>query len=195
MDIYGVLLLNADDSANLTAWSTIALAALAFAAIIVQIAWNRRILREARESSLSQSDILFQQLQAQNENAFKYSSVTLADSFQREFDGLTGDRAAAAHIILHNGLLTKDGFDYNVLEELLEDAYDFFDTVGFFVRKHYMKGEVAHQYFDHWFSHYFAFYKLYELKPDRYGAGLEQPGGAFPTDGYHRDGTDGCKAS
>jgi hypothetical protein len=48
--------------------------------------------------------------------------------------------------------------------EIIEDVYDFFDTLGFLVIKHYLAADVAWNYFDHWFVSYYIFFKKYDIR-------------------------------
>jgi len=101
----------------------------------------------------------------ENERAFKNSSVQLITDFDRQFQELADTRSEIAKIIIVNKILESDKIEkYERFDNQLDDIYDFFDTLGFFVIENYIKAEVVHQYFYHWFEHYYDFYMLYDVK-------------------------------
>jgi hypothetical protein len=161
---YRILFLSAEYGEDLTAIGTMALAVISFLAIGVQIYWNRKVLKESRDTALSQINLLQNQLKAENENSFKYSSVKLAQIFEAQFQDLTETRMESATLILQHKYLDQDSIDYVPIKEKMDDIFDFFDTIGYFVRHMYMKAEVGHQYFDYWFTPYYQFFQLYHIK-------------------------------
>lgn len=161
---FHIILLTAEESELWTAVGTMALAVITFFAIAVQIYWNRRVLDESRSSALAQMTLLQNQLQAQNENSFKFTSVKLAEIFEAQFQDLVETRKECSSIILQNHYLEKNSIDYFPIKEKIDDIYDLFDTIGYFVRHMYIKAEVAHQYFDYWFTPYYTFFQLYQIK-------------------------------
>ena len=148
----------------IVAYCTLALAATSFIAIFVQIYWNKKILKDANENSKTQLNLLDAQLKSQNDNAFKYTSVKLAENFDQQFQELKEQRAQVADILLEKNLLDATTFDYSLLDKKLDDIYDLFDLIGFFVKHRYIDHEIVHEYFDYWFSEYYTFYTLYSIK-------------------------------
>lgn len=108
----------------------------------------------------------FKKLRADEyERSFKDSSVALITKFDDLFnDELYDARHTIGKIITENNLLDQKKFDYESLRIPLEEVYDFFDTLGFFVNKKYLKPEVVHHYFHHWFSKYFELYNSYHIQ-------------------------------
>jgi hypothetical protein len=159
-----MLLLDAEQSEKWTAIGTMVLASFTFLGIFVQIYWNNKVLKDNRKNSQGQLDLIRTQLDSQNENAFKYSSVKIAQEFDEEFEELDEERTEAATTILSNKLLDQEPLDYAILTGQLDNIFDLFDTVGYFVRYKYIKAEVAHQYFQHWFAHYYRFFVLYNIR-------------------------------
>ena len=101
----------------------------------------------------------------ENERAFINSSVQLITDFDRQFQELADTRSDVAKIIITNKILEADKIEkFEHFDNQLDDIYDFFDTLGFFVVENYIKAEVVHQYFYHWFEHYYDFYTLYDVK-------------------------------
>jgi hypothetical protein len=101
----------------------------------------------------------------ENERAFKNSSVQLITDFDKQFQDLENLRSETANTITGHGILEKGLIEnYNDLKIGLEELYDFFDTLGFFVAENYIKAEVVHQYFHYWFEHYYAFFVMYNVK-------------------------------
>jgi len=91
--------------------------------------------------------------------------VQLITDFDRQFQELADTRSEIAKIIIVNKILESDKIEkYERFDNQLDDIYDFFDTLGFFVIENYIKAEVVHQYFYHWFEHYYDFYMLYDVK-------------------------------
>jgi hypothetical protein len=99
-----------------------------------------------------------------NERAFKNNSVILIANFEKQFDELENYRIEVAKAIIDNKLLEKDSFDYGIIDKRMDKIYDLFDTLGYFVDQEYIKADVAHQFFDYWFSKYYEFYKLYNIR-------------------------------
>ena len=135
-----------------TALGTMFLAVLTFAlaiAAFLAIYYQREQFRKQREDD--------------NERAFKNSSVILITDFDKQFNDLVEDRIKVAKIIIKHKILENDSFDYKILDKKMDEIYDFFDTLGYFVDQEYIKVELAHQYFHHWFSMYYEFYKLYKI--------------------------------
>jgi hypothetical protein len=161
---FHIILLTAENSELWTAIGTMTLAVITFFAIGVQIYWNRRVLNESRSSALTQMTLLQNQLQAQNENSFKFTSVKLAEIFEVQFQDLIQTRKECSSLILQNHSLDQNSIDYSPIKEKIDDIYDLFDTIGYFVRHKYIKAEVAHQYFDYWFTPYYTFFQLYQIK-------------------------------
>jgi len=159
-----ILAITPEESELWTAIGTFALAGITFVAIGVQIYWNRKVLRESRSSFSSQLNLLQSQLKDENENSFKYNSIKLGQMFDSQFIGLTEDRKKSAGLILRNDFLAHDTINYAPIKEKMDEIYDFFDTIGYFVKHNYFKAEVAHQYFDYWFSPYYTFFATYHIK-------------------------------
>ena len=129
-----------------TAIGTLSLAIVAFVTLWVQL-WQ------------------FKKLQAdEHERAFKNSSIMLITKFDKDFNKLEDCRFEVSNLIIEKKTLDSDNLDYKIFEYWVGDIFDFFDTLGYFVREEYIKAEVVHQYFYHWFSHYYEFYKLYNIK-------------------------------
>ncbi len=123
------------------------------------------LLAIAAFASMGQQWRQFKKLRADDsERAFKNSSVTLITDFDKQFDDLIDERIKVAKIIIENKILENPSFDFSILQNRMDDIYDFFDTLGYFVEQKYIKPEVVHQYFYHWFSMYFEFYKIYNIK-------------------------------
>jgi hypothetical protein len=74
------------------------------------------------------------------------------------------ERQEMAKIIINNKVLEHESFDYSLLQNKIDNIYDLFDTIGFFVKNKFMKADVAHEYFDYWFCRYYQFFKFYEIK-------------------------------
>ena len=129
-----------------TAIGTLSLVIAAFVTLGVQL-WQFKKLRKD-----------------ESERAFKNSSVTLITKFDKDFNKLEDCRFEVSNVILEKKILDSDELDFKMIEYWVGDIFDFFDTLGFFVREGYIKAEVVHQYFYHWFSHYYEFYKLYNIK-------------------------------
>jgi len=105
-----------------------------------------------------------------NERAFKTSSVTLITDFDSQFTDLIESRIKVAKIIIKDKILEKDTFNYEILDKRMDDIYDFFDTLGYLVDQQYIKADLVHQYFNYWFSRYYEFYQLCEIKKlSKYG--------------------------
>jgi hypothetical protein len=153
-----------DVDAHWTAIGTLALAALTFITLAVSIVYNQTIISQAKESSADQLDLLRTQLAAENENAYKYNSVRLILAFDEQFEDLIETRAEAARVIIDNNILERGPLKPKELDDLLDDVYDLFDTIGYFIKNKYIKTDVAHEYFHHWFSRYYAFYEQYKIK-------------------------------
>jgi len=101
----------------------------------------------------------------EKERSFKDSSVQLILSFDEQFVDLTDLRLEISTLVLRHDVLKKSVIDnYAAYKGAFEEIYDFFDTLGFYVREEYIKAEVVYQYFYYWFSHYYEFYKLYNIK-------------------------------
>jgi hypothetical protein len=164
-----ILLLDIDG--HLTAEGTIALAALTVIAIVVQIIYNQKVIRMGKESSKEQLDAISTQLNAQNENSYKYTSVKLVLAFDEQFEDMVETRAKAAEIIIDNNILERGPLKPGEMNNRMDDIYDLYDTIGFFIKNKYIKAEVAHEYFHHWFSRYYTFYEQYKVKES---SGYEQ---------------------
>ncbi len=101
----------------------------------------------------------------ENERAFKNSSVQLITDFDRQFRKLDDLRSEASDVIVKNNVLKAELIeDYSALKDIMCEVYDFFDTLGFYVENGYIKPEVVHQYFYHWFEHYYEFFTVYNIK-------------------------------
>jgi hypothetical protein len=136
---------------NLTQWDWTAIGTLSLAigAFVTLFAQKRQ----------------FQKLRAdENERNFKNSSITLITKFDKDFNKIEDCRFEVSQLMLQKNMLDPEKFDFKLIEYWAGDIFDFFDTLGFFVREEYLKPEVVHQYFYHWFSHYYEFYKLYSIK-------------------------------
>jgi hypothetical protein len=72
MNIFYLLDIDKNAIEMWTAIGTVLLAVMSFVAILVQIWWNRRILRESNENARSQLNLLSNQLKDGNENSNKY---------------------------------------------------------------------------------------------------------------------------
>lgn len=106
------------------------------------------------------------QIQTQNEIAGRTSSVTVILKLEDQFEKLSGARSAVAKRILDSKLLDADAIT-NYQTQIgyeIEDVYDFFDTLGFLVIKHYLASDVAWNYFDHWFVSYYMLFKKYDIR-------------------------------
>jgi hypothetical protein len=155
---------NKNDFDAILAYGTIALAVGSFFAVFVQIHWNRRFLRDSNNNSRTQLELLNTQLKSENENSFKYTSVKLAQDFDAQFQALAEEREEVADIIISNNILASESLDYSLLTKKVDNIYDLFDTIGYFVKHQYIKDAVVHQYFDYWFSEYYTFYSFYGIK-------------------------------
>jgi hypothetical protein len=160
--LYHTLLLDAD--AHSTAIATITLAVLTFATLLATIIYNQIVIRQSKKSSDEQFEQFSAQLAAQNEIAFKYNSVKLALAFDELFEDMAPTRAQAAQVIIDNNVLDRGPVQRGEMKDLPDDIYDLFDTIGYFVKTGYMKADVAHEYFHHWFSRYYTFYEQYKYK-------------------------------
>jgi hypothetical protein len=102
----------------------------------------------------------------ENERELKNSSVQLILDFGKEFQELEECRKDVSRTIIEHKVLEDTEIrNYSTLKNFgLEDIYDFFDTLGFYVQEKYIKAEIVHHYFDHWFSKYYKFYEQYNVK-------------------------------
>lgn len=101
----------------------------------------------------------------ENERSFKDSSVHLILSFDENFIDLGDTRHEIAELVIRYDVLNKSVIDnYSAYKGAFEEIYDFFDSIGFFIREGYIKPEVVYHYFYYWFSHYYIFYNLYNIK-------------------------------
>ena len=101
----------------------------------------------------------------EKERNFKNSSVQLILNFDAQFVDLQDFRFEAANHIINTKILNGSVIHkYDSFNGNLEEIYDFFDTLGFFIKQDYIKAEVVHNYFYYWFSHYYEFYKQYNVK-------------------------------
>jgi hypothetical protein len=160
--LYHSLLLDAD--AHSTAIATIVLAVLTFATLLASVIYNQIVIRQSKKSSDEQFEQFSAQFATQSEIAFKYNSVKLALAFDKQFDDMAQTRVKAAQIIIDNNILDRGPVQHGEMRDLPDDIYDLFDTIGYFVKTGYMKADVAHEYFHHWFSRYYTFYEQYKYK-------------------------------
>jgi len=101
----------------------------------------------------------------ESERAFKNSSVQLIIDFDKGFQDLEEYRKEASTLIIEHKILDGTSIkNYSALKNGLEEIYDFFDTLGFYVEEKYIKAEIVHHYFDHWFGRYYEFYQQYHVK-------------------------------
>ena len=160
--LYHTLLVDID--AHSTAIATIVLAILTFATLLASIVYNQIVIRHSKKSSDEQFEQFSAQLATQNEIACKYNSVKLALAFDKQFYDMAQTRVKTAQIIINNNILDRGSVQHGEMKDLPDDIYDLFDTIGYFVKTGYMKADVAHEYFHHWFSRYYTFYEQYKYK-------------------------------
>lgn len=101
----------------------------------------------------------------EKERGYKDSSVQLILNLDEQFIDLAELRLEIASLIIKYDILNRSVIDnYSSFKGAFEEIYDFFDILGFYVKEEYIKAEIVYQYFYYWFSHYYEFYKLYDIK-------------------------------
>jgi hypothetical protein len=177
----------------LTALFTGGLVLVGFIAIKAQSTWSKKMLDEAKASSIEQRGLLLQQINQANEasvegrklllqqiidtkdSSFKESSFRLTLDLQREFRELEPKRKKGASLIIEQKILTIT-MDYRnnyILRDYLGDIYDFLDTIGLYVKDDLVDNDFIHHTFSYWIFRYYKFYSIYNLKKVASQMGIE----------------------
>jgi len=130
-----------------TAWSTLALAIASFVAVGVSF-WA------VRKQAQSSADLVLET--RKQADSFSLSvSVDICLKLTDRFDSpeLKNIRRNAAEALLANENLI-----------VVDDVFDFFETVGLYVRKKALDDEIAHAMFFHWVNLYWHAGKEYILR-------------------------------
>jgi hypothetical protein len=116
---------------------------------------------------LYQFKLFKKQMKEQNDVAIKASSFSIILKKEEEFDNIhfLKIRKELASKIITEKLLDKESFDYkNVIGRDIENVFDFFTTIGFYIDNKYLLPDIAWNHFDYFFRRYYAFYTMYNIK-------------------------------